>query len=99
MAIEKDPEAAPRGTGGIGMKLRTIALLVTASFLVGAVLTLAGISPIELWEGLARGVYELAERFLDTGWATVRTALIYIGVGAIIVVPVWGVIKLFSLRR
>ncbi|MCI5047278.1 MAG: DUF6460 domain-containing protein [Aquisalinus sp.] len=91
--------SAARGTGSFGARVRTVSVLLVASFLVGAVLTLAGISPIELWEGLARGVYELAERFLDTGWSTVRTALLYIAVGAIIVVPVWAVVKLFSLRK
>ncbi|WP_306250629.1 DUF6460 domain-containing protein [Parvularcula sp. IMCC14364] len=94
-----DNGPATRGTGSFGARLRTVSVLLVASFLVGAVLTLAGISPIELWESLARGIYELAERFLDTGWSTVRTALIYIAVGAVIVVPVWAVVKLFSLRK
>ncbi len=96
--LEKGQAPEP-ARGGIGVTIRTVFLLLTASFLVGAVLTLAGISPLELWEGLARGVYQLAERFLETGWSTVRTALIYIAVGAIVVVPVWLVIKLFSMRR
>lgn len=95
---DASPASGP-ARGGLAARIRTVFLLLTASFLVGAVLTLAGISPLDLWEGLAKGVYQLAERFLATGWSTVRTALIYVAVGAIVVVPVWLLIKVFSFKR
>ncbi len=96
--LEKGGQVATGGAGW-GRHIRTIFILATASFLVGAVLTFAGISPIELWENLARGVFNLAQGFLESGWEYVRTALIYIAVGAIVVVPVWFVLRIFGSRK
>ena len=93
------PPVGPGRATGWGGRLRTITLLVVASFLVGAVLTLANISPLQLWESVARGIYNLVEAFLDTGWETIKTGLVYVVAGAIIVLPIWAIVKLFSLRR
>lgn len=87
------PEAAPRKAG----VLTTIIQLTVASLLVGAVLAMIGLSPIDFWTGLADTVRHFVEGILNLGWSTVSTVITYIILGAMIVIPVWGVAKLLSL--
>ena len=96
--LEKGP--APAGSDLNRQSiLRTVLVLTVFSFLVGAVLTILGLHPLDFWKGLGEGVKAFVEGILDLGWGAVSTVLTYIIFGAMIVVPVWGVAKLFSLRK
>lgn len=92
-------QTASRRSSGLGEKLRTVFLLTFISFLVGAVLVISGISPIDLWKQIGNGIYNLFETIINTGWDTISTILLYIAVGAVVVVPIWAVIKLLKMRR
>lgn len=96
--LDKGPAPAANDPQSAGI-LRTIMVLTVFSFLVGAVLTILGLHPLDFWKGLGEGVKAFVEGILDLGWGAVSTILTYIIFGAMIVVPIWGVAKLFSLRK
>lgn len=77
-----------------GSPLAVLARLILLSFLVGAVLAWLDIRPAELLWWL-EGV---AHRLWAFGFDGVREALNYVLVGAMIVVPLWLLSRLFGKR-
>jgi hypothetical protein len=69
-----------------------IAKLIFMSILVGAFLSLFGLTPPDL----IRGVKALIDRILDLGFGAVREILRYLVYGAVIVVPIWLLLRLFG---
>jgi hypothetical protein len=69
-----------------------IVKLVFLSILVGAFLSLFGLTPPDIF----RGVKALIDRVLDLGFGAVREILRYLVYGAIIVVPIWLLLRLFG---
>ncbi len=80
-------EASPRRL------VDTILSLLMASFVVGILLWVFGIDPMDLWNDLGGTL----RRIVDATGDIVEWAGRYIVLGAIIVVPVWVVWKLFDL--
>jgi hypothetical protein len=72
--------------------MKTLFNLVMLSFVVGLVVAVAGIDPLNLWSDLAGTIREIWGLFWDTAHWAVR----YIVLGAIIVVPIWLVIVLIQ---
>src|SRR4029079_11476893 len=59
----------------------------------GVILAALGFSPFDLLDSLRR----LAARIYDMGFAAVEKSLRYFMLGAVIVCPVWIVVRLFKL--
>ena len=66
--------------------------LAILSLIVGVVLAALGFSPFEILDSLRR----LAERIYDMGFAAVEKAFRYFLLGAVIVFPVWLVMRLLK---
>lgn len=68
--------------------------LLFVSLVVGALLVWLDIRPIEIFNALQRFV----NRLWQMGWGAVRDVVQYVIAGAVIVVPVWLVMRLFNMR-
>ena len=66
--------------------------LVILSLIVGVVLAALGFSPFEIIDSIRR----LAERIYDMGFAAVEKAFRYFLLGAVIVFPVWLVMRVLK---
>ena len=66
--------------------------LAILSLIVGVVLAALGFSPFEMIDSLRR----LVERIYDMGFAAVEKAFRYFLLGAVIVFPVWLVMRLLK---
>lgn len=71
--------------------LDTIISLLMASFVVGIMLWIFGIDPVDLWTDLGGTL----ARIWDMAAEGLRWAGKYVLLGAIIVVPLWAVLRLF----
>ncbi len=74
---------------------RVLVQLVVMSVVLGVVLSALGVSPFDIVEGLKR----LAMRIYNAGFDTFVWAFRYFLLGAVIVVPVWLVMRLLKLGR
>jgi hypothetical protein len=71
-----------------------LAKLIFLSLLVGAFMAFLGITPIGLIEGLFNWISSVLDLSLDT----VKEVGLWIVYGAVIVVPLWLISRLFSQR-
>ena len=78
-----------------GSPLGALARLVVVSFAVGAVLYWLDIEPFDM----IRAAERLARQIWFMGFDAVRQAGHYVLAGALIVVPIWLLARLFSFRR
>jgi Family of unknown function (DUF6460) len=69
--------------------------LIVVSFIVGVLLVMFGVEPGDLIESVAR----LVRRAIDDGFADVRQFGRTILTGAIVVVPIWLIMRLIDQRR
>jgi len=67
--------------------------LAILSLIVGVVLAALGFSPFEILDSIRR----LAERIYDMGFAAIEKAFRYFLLGAVIVFPVWLVMRLLKM--
>jgi hypothetical protein len=84
MANEKVTRVMGGSPGAVIIKL------IFASILVGALLAALGYDPANF----VRTIIRQFERILDMGWGAVETILRWALYGAVIVVPVWLVMRL-----
>jgi hypothetical protein len=97
-AKQPAPEARPvsgfeRFIGGSpGM---VVVRLLVVSLVVGAILMWLDIRPYEVFHAIERFFYRISRM----GFAAVREMIDYVIVGALIVVPIWFVLRLFNMRR
>jgi len=77
---------------------RTVFKLALVSLFVGATLAFLGVSPIGFWRGVFDAIKNLLMTLGDSIGEIALTLASYLIVGALIVVPVWAVIKLLSNR-
>jgi hypothetical protein len=75
--------------GNPALVLTRLAIL---SLIVGVVLAALGFSPFEIIDSLRR----LVQRIYDMGFAAVEKAIRYFLLGAVIVFPVWLVVRLLK---
>jgi hypothetical protein len=75
--------------GNPALVLLRLALL---SLIVGVMLAALGFSPYEIIDSIAR----LVERIYDLGFEAVEKAIRYFLLGAVIVFPIWLVVRLFK---
>jgi hypothetical protein len=67
--------------------------LVILSLIVGVVLAALGFSPYDI----IQNIRDLAQRIYDMGFAAVEKAFRYFLLGAVIVFPVWVLMRVFKL--
>jgi hypothetical protein len=80
----------------LGGKPGTVFLkLAIISVIVGALLHLAGLSPVALFRGLEAMVRGL----IGTGWDAVRNIAEFALYGAMVVVPIWLIARALSARK
>ncbi len=78
-----------------GSPLMVAARLVLLSVLVGVILAAIGLDPwniLRSFERFVRGIWEM-------GWDAVETLWRYFLLGAVLVIPVWLLARLFQTRR
>ncbi len=73
--------------------LRVFARLLVLSFIVGLVLSALNIRPLQIYRWIERAI----SRIYDMGFEVFREAFDYLLVGALIVVPVFIVMRLLKL--
>ena len=78
-----------------GNPLAVLLRLAIISVIVGIVLAALGLSPAELLSALQR----LAQRIYDMGFGAITWALQYFLIGAVIVFPIWAIIRVLKLTR
>ena len=66
--------------------------LIILSVIVGVVLGALGFSPYEIIDSIAR----LVERIYNLGFEAIEKAVRYFLLGAVIVFPIWLVVRLFK---
>jgi hypothetical protein len=78
-----------------GSPLGVLIRLIFISLLVGAVMAFLGLSPQALYESAARFLRSIT----GLGFGAVREVGQWIVAGALIVVPLWLISRLFAARR
>ena len=76
-----------------GSPARVLAQLIVLSLVLGIVLSALGVSPFDIVNGLRR----LVERVWEAGFDTLVWAWRYFLLGAVIVFPVWLVMRLLKM--
>jgi hypothetical protein len=74
---------------------RVLIQLAVLSLILGIVLSALGVSPFDIVNGLQR----LALRIYNTGFDTIVWGFRYFLLGAVIVFPVWLIMRLLKLGR
>lgn len=74
---------------------RVAVQLIAMSFVVGIILSVLGVSPYDIVSGLER----LARRIYNMGFDTVEWIFRYFLLGAVIVIPVWLIMRLLKMGR
>lgn len=74
---------------------RVVVQLAVMSFVLGVILSALGVSPFDIFAGLRR----LAMRVYNMGFDAVGWGFRYLLLGAVVVVPVWFVMRLLRLGR
>ena len=78
-----------------GSPLGVLARLVLVSVLVGVVLSALGLDPFDI----VRSIERLIRNIWSMGFDAVRWLWRYFLLGAVIVVPIWIVVRLFNAPR
>ncbi len=73
----------------------TVIKLIVASLFVGMLISFFGVDPREFLEMLGH----TAQEIFDIGVAFIRWSAEYILIGAVVVIPVWAVMKLPGLLK
>lgn len=78
-----------------GNPLGVLIRLAVLSVVVGIILSALGLSPVELIERLQL----IVRRLFDMSFDTLRKLFEYLLIGAVIVVPIWLIMRLLSSAR
>ena len=78
-----------------GSPTSVIVRLIVISLIVGAAMVYFNLTPRDLFETLRRAV----ESVIGNGLDSLRTILSYIGYGAMIVVPIFLILRLLRMTR
>jgi hypothetical protein len=70
--------------------------LAIASIVVGVVLSILGIDPIEFWRGVWDGVRSVVSMLGENVWEVLRKIVSYLLLGAAIVVPIWFIARVLT---
>ena len=78
-----------------GPPLWVVLRLVILSLVVGVILSVLGISPYDIFQGFR----DLVIRIYDMGFEAIDLIWRYILIGAVIVVPIWLILRMFAIRK
>ena len=78
-----------------GSPLSVLVRLILLSILVGVILSAIGLDPFDIWRSLER----LFRSVWNMGWDAINWALRYFLLGAVIVVPIWLLVRLAKAGR
>jgi Domain of unknown function (DUF6460) len=78
-----------------GSPLSVLVRLVLLSILVGVILSAIGLDPFDIWRSLER----LVRSIWNMGWDAIDWAWRYFLLGAVIVVPIWLIVRLAKRGR
>jgi hypothetical protein len=78
-----------------GSPISVVIRLIVVSFVVGVLLVMFGVEPGDIVASIER----LVRRVIDEGLADFRQFGRMLLTGAIVVVPIWFIIRLLDLRR
>jgi hypothetical protein len=73
-----------------GSPLSVLVRLILLSILVGVILSAIGLDPFDIWRSLER----LVRSIWNMGWDAIDWAWRYFLLGAVIVVPIWLLVRL-----
>jgi hypothetical protein len=88
-----DRDLATRFFGG--SPAAVLMRLVAVSFVLGIILSALGVSPFDIVDGLRN----LFWRIYALGWESIEWLFRYFLLGAVIVFPVWLVVRLVKMSR
>jgi hypothetical protein len=88
-----EPTAIERFLGGTPSNVFVRLLFV--SLIVGAFLMWLDVRPVDIY----RGLVDTVDHIWNLGFGAIREVADYVLVGAVIVVPVWLVIRLLNMRN
>lgn len=69
--------------------------LIAMSFIVGIILSVLGVSPYDILNGLER----LIQRIWNMGFDAVEWIFRYFLLGAVVVIPIWLIMRVLKLGR
>jgi hypothetical protein len=92
------PKAPAPSTRRLGAAARTTIKLAIASVTVGGILAFLGLSPIVFWRGVFDAFANLVSAIGNSFGEIAINLATYLFFGALIVVPVWLLIRLLSNR-
>ena len=92
VAANERPMAGPLNNFLGGSPLGVLLRLIFLSLIVGALLMWLDIHPWDVITGLER----LVQRLWDMGFGALRVIVEYVVAGAVIVVPIWLVLRLMN---
>jgi hypothetical protein len=75
--------------------LRALVKLIFLSFIVGVVMAAVGLEPYDILDSLAR----FARNIYEMGFSAIDKALRYFLLGAVIVIPVWLILRITRAGR
>jgi hypothetical protein len=93
MPTERESNYVDRFFGG--PPLSVIFRLILLSVLIGVILQVLGIDPWNIFDSLRR----LVLRFWDMGFDAVRWLWRYLLLGAVVVVPIWLIVRLMRVAK
>ena len=78
-----------------GPPLSVLIRLILLSILVGVILSVIGLDPFDIWRSLER----LVRSVWNMGWDAINWLLRYFLLGAVIVVPIWLLVRISKRGR
>ena len=78
-----------------GSPLGVLVRLILLSIVIGVLLAALGVDPWNIW----RSFESLARRIMSMGFEAVEWVWRYFLLGAVIVVPIWIIVRLFRMVR
>jgi hypothetical protein len=78
-----------------GPPLSVVLKIILLSVVVGVILSALGIDPRDIWQSLV----DLVQHVWNMGWGAVLGLWRYFLLGAVIVVPIWLVVRLLKAGR
>ena len=78
-----------------GSPLSVLVRLILLSILVGVILSAIGLDPFDIWRSLER----LVRSVWNMGWDAINWLLRYFLLGAVIVVPIWLLVRISKRGR
>ncbi|MEM6648995.1 MAG: DUF6460 domain-containing protein [Pseudomonadota bacterium] len=79
--------------------ISTLVKLGVASLIVGTILGVTKINPLDFWEGVIISAREMFRSLFGIGWDGVKTVVSYTALGAVVVIPIWLIAKLTKRYR